>query len=374
VKARLAVVSAALAVLSTAVVWFTVQPTFQNLTLLLAFFRPEDPALQRLPQVLPWLLAGDALMVGGLLFLVLLLVVGNPLSRAEAAVRQIAGRQGDVDLTGAGPLATRLTLALEGLQRALETERERNRSQLAELTVSHERLQRLQAELVAADRMATVGKLAAGVAHEVGNPLSGILGYLSVLRMRLKGGAQEEVLDRLEHEVQRIDQIVRALLDLGRPSRGKAQPVAARGLVDAAARLLAVGRQFPRVQVVVEVPESLWLLAEPGPLSQVLVNLLLNAAQAMEAAGGAVTVSGGAEGPVGWLRVADQGPGLPPEVRARLFEPFFTTKDPGQGTGLGLAISQHLLAQFEGTLAAENGHAGGAAFTISLRTPPAPAG
>ena len=368
-KARLAVVSAALAVLATAVVWLTVQPTLQSLTMMLVFFHPEDEALHRIPRVLPWLLGGDVVVVGGVLFLVLLVVVGTPLARAEEAVRQIADSQPGVVLTGAGPLATRLAQALTGLQRALETERERNRVQLAELTQSHQRLQRLQAELVAVDRMATVGKLAAGVAHEVGNPLAGILGYVSVLRMRLKGAEHQEVLDRLEHEVQRIDQIVRALLDLGRPSRGKAQPVDVRTVIDSTVRLLAVGRQFPAVTVAVRAPESLWLRAEPGPLSQVLVNLLLNAAQAMGEAGGEITVSAGTEGGRGFVTVADRGPGLSPEVKARLFEPFFTTRPPGQGTGLGLAISQHLLSQFEGTLSAADVPGGGAAFTISLPPP-----
>jgi C4-dicarboxylate-specific signal transduction histidine kinase len=368
VKARLGLVSVALAVLATEVVWLTVQPTLQSLTLLLAFFHPDDQALQRFPRVIPWLLAGDVVVVSGILFLALWVVVLMPLARAEEAVRRLAERQGEVVPTFAGPLASRLQQALEGLQQALETERERNRRQLKELTESHQRLQRLQAELVAVDRMATVGKLAAGVAHEVGNPLAGILGYLSVLRMRLKGPEHEEVLERLEHEVQRIDSIVRALLDLGRPSRGKAQPVEVRAVIDSTVRLLAVGRQFPTVQVAVQAPESLWLRAETGPLSQVLVNLLLNAAQAMEQ-GGTITVSAGVEGDRGVIRVADQGPGLTPEVKARLFEPFFTTRPPGQGTGLGLAISQHLLSQFEGTLGADQATGGGAVFTVTLKLP-----
>jgi signal transduction histidine kinase len=214
-----------------------------------------------------------------------------------------------------------------------------------------------------------VGKLASGVAHEVGNPLAGILGYLSVIRMRAKGNAElNEVVERIEAEVQRIDQIVRALLELGRPSRGKAQPVDVRPLVDSCVSLLSAGREFREVQVKVEAPAAVWLRAESGPLSQVLVNLLINAAQAMGGKG-RVTVRVLEEGGVGRIAVEDEGPGLPAEVLARLFEPFFTTKPAGQGTGLGLAVSRHLLSQFEGTLEAANRPAGGAAFTITLPCP-----
>jgi C4-dicarboxylate-specific signal transduction histidine kinase len=312
-------------------------------------------------------LAGDVVILGGVLWLVLFVVVGGPLARAEEVVRQIAEQQGDVPVTGGGPLAARLHYALKGLQRALGAEREKNQKQLDDLTRSNERLVRLQTELVAADRMATVGKLAAGVAHEVGNPLAGILGYVSVLRMRSKDGALDEVLDRVEHEVQRIDQIVRSLLELGRPSRGRAQPVDVKVAIDSAVRLVSVGPLFSAIKVEVDSPSSVWMRAEIGPLSQVLINLLINAAQAMEK--GTITVRISSESGRGVIRVEDEGPGLSAQVKPRLFEPFFTTRPPGQGTGLGLAISRHLLNQFDGDLVAENRPGGGAAFTISLPAP-----
>ncbi|HEY1086281.1 MAG TPA: ATP-binding protein, partial [Archangium sp.] len=238
-----------------------------------------------------------------------------------------------------------------------------------ELTHSHDALVKLQAELVATDRLATVGKLASGVAHEVGNPLSGILGYLSVMRMRQAGNAELiDLVTRIEHEVQRIDQIVRSLLELGRPSRGKAQAVDVRPIVDSCVKLLGASREFQNVKVEVEGPGSLYVRAEAGPLSQVLVNLLINAAQAMAGRGRVVVRAEAHEGE-GRLVVEDEGPGLPDEVKARLFEPFFTTKAAGQGTGLGLAVSRHLLSQFEGRLDAGDRPGGGARFTIALRVP-----
>jgi two-component system, NtrC family, sensor kinase len=367
VKLRIALVSVVLSVTCTAVVWLTVQPTLQSLTMMLRLWQPDGELVHRASRVIPWLLAGDAVILWGLFWLVLFAVAGAPLARAEEVVRQIAEQQGDVAMTGGGPLAARLHVALKGLQRALGTEREKNRRQLEHLTATNERLQRLQAELVAADRMATVGKLAAGVAHEVGNPLAGILGYVSLLRMRSKDGSLGDVLDRVEHEVQRIDSIVRSLLELGRPSRGKAQPVDVKVAIDSAVRLVSVGPLFANIKVTVEAPDSLWMRAEMGPLSQVLINLLINAAQAMDR--GTIFVRATSEPGRGIIRVEDEGPGLSPQVQARLFEPFFTTRPPGEGTGLGLAISKHLLTQFDGDLVAENRPSGGAAFIISLPAP-----
>ena len=138
-----------------------------------------------------------------------------------------------------------------------------------------------------------------------------------------------------------------------------------RPVIESCVRLLGASRDFEGVQVTLEGPASLWLRAEPGPLSQVLVNLLLNAAQAM-AGKGKITVRVESGQAAGLVVVEDEGPGLPPHVKAHLFEPFFTTREAGKGTGLGLAVSRHLLAQFDGKLDAEDRPGGGARFVIAL--------
>lgn len=329
-----------------------------------------QPLLTRGLGVGPWqetssrLLSID-LAVGTLIIYVLLhFTIGRPAERIGKTVRQLSRDE----LEGGG-LLLQVDRALRRLALDLSSERELNARRLAELSASNEALVRLQAELVANDRLATVGKLASGVAHEVGNPLSGILGYLSVLRMRSRDNA--EVLDlvaRIEAEVQRIDQIVRSLLELGRPSRGKAQAIDVRPVIGSCVQLLAASRDFAGVEVKVEGPPSAWLRAEPGPLSQVLVNLLLNAAQALEGKGH-VVIRVEADGGEGRVIVEDDGPGLPESVKAHLFEPFFTTRAAGKGTGLGLAVSRHLLAQFDGRLEAGDRPGGGARFTIALPAP-----
>jgi two-component system NtrC family sensor kinase len=363
-KFRLALASLSIALATTGVAWLSMQPMLSSLLGALSEQRHEFAGWS---SAVPLIIGLDVVIATAVVFFLLYWVVAVPLSRAEEAIDQIA--KDTVEVADSGPVLSRLSQSLRRLSAALVDERERNRAQLDSLKASNEQLVRLQAELVAADRLATVGKLAAGVAHEVGNPLAGILGYLSVIRMRARGNDElAEVVDRIEREVQRIDQIVRALLELGRPSRGRAQPVDVRPVIDSCVQLLSAGREFREVSVRVECPSSLWLRAEAGPLSQVLVNLLINAAQAMRGQG-QVTVRAEEEGAVGRIVVEDDGPGLAPEVLSRVFEPFFTTRPAGEGTGLGLAVSRHLLGQFEGTLEAGNRPRGGAAFTITLLRP-----
>ncbi len=290
-----------------------------------------------------------------------------PLRRLEGAVDELRadGSTEEVDQLGRQVFG-RLTRALI---RQTRNQHEREVALLAQVKkLSHSAVDaaRLQSELVVSDRMATLGKLASGVAHEVGNPLAGILGYLTVLRMQSQVPAQLEVIDRVEAEVQRIDSIIRSLLEIGRPSRGKAEPIDVCALVDASVKLFRATPDLRGVKVEVVGPRSLFLRCESGPVSQVLLNLLLNAGQAM---GGTGEITITIDDVANSLSVRDRGPGLSPEVQKHLFEPFFTTKPPGKGTGLGLAVSRHLLSQFGGTIDAENAKGQGALFTIKL--PPA---
>jgi signal transduction histidine kinase len=220
-----------------------------------------------------------------------------------------------------------------------------------------------QTELVARERLATVGKLAAGVAHEVGNPLSGVLGYLSLARDKTHEPNVREYLDLIEQEVQRISAIVRGLLDLGRPVKGTPAPVVLARLAETCVRLVQADPDLRTVQIEAEIDSGLVVRAESGPLSQVLLNLLINAAQAMDGKG-IIRVAGRAEEGSVELVVEDEGPGLSADVQAHLFEPFFSTK--GKGTGLGLAVSRHLVASLGGTLTATNREAGGARFSLKL--------
>jgi two-component system, NtrC family, sensor kinase len=358
-------VAIVMAIVAVGVTFLTLQPVLWAQATELEVLTGDAQRATRLRLSTGLLVALDAVVTAVVGYLVLRLTVATPMDRARRdiapALLEVGVRPAELE-----PNAQFFVATVQRLVETIRRERQVSARRLTELELNAEQKARLQNELVAADRLATVGKLAAGVAHEVGNPLSGILGYLTVLRMR--ASTQPEVLDaveRIEGEVKRIDTIVRGLLEMGRPSRGKAQPIDVVPVVDSCVRMVRAMREYDGVAVSVRGPESAWMRAEAGPVAQVLVNLLINAAQAVGGAGRVEVIIVPHEGG-GEIRVEDDGPGIPPEVLGRLFTPFFTTKPPGKGTGLGLAVSRHLLSQFEGSLTAQNRAGRGASFTITL--------
>ncbi|MBI4503597.1 MAG: HAMP domain-containing histidine kinase, partial [Gemmatimonadetes bacterium] len=269
-----------------------------------------------------------------------------------------------------------------------------------------------QSQLVRAEKLASIGRLAAGVAHEVGNPLAAIGSYVEVLRQR---GTEPEVLAAMARECQRIDRIVRGLLEYARPKEEQAVAVEVSGVVRGAVDLLQRQGALKGVALRFEIEDrALPVPARFHDLEQVMVNLLLNARDA--APDGTITVGvqswvfdpssvprtrrtdsevragvparphprphplpqsrrpfrtdlePGAAGVL--LYVADSGPGVPPDDRERIFDPFFTTKEPGAGTGLGLAIVQRIVHELGGLVWVDEAREGGAAFKIFLPNKP----
>jgi signal transduction histidine kinase len=249
----------------------------------------------------------------------------------------------------------------------------------AQQLAAQEALVESQSRVLQAERLAQVGRLAAGVAHEVNNPLAFVqsnLRYLLEEQQRPDAEVDQaeyaEALRDTLQGVERIHQIVRDLTALSRSGDGKGEevkPCELRPVIDTSVRLASV-RLKSVVKVAVEVPLVTPVVrADERRLGQVLLNLLLNAADAIEEAkvpGGqvAVKVEQGQER-VG-LVVEDNGPGIKPEHLKQLFTPFFTTKAPGKGTGLGLALSRQYVESFGGSLRAENRPEGGARFVVEL--------
>jgi two-component system, NtrC family, sensor kinase len=372
-KLRLAAIVFLVAVLATGLTSLSFQPVLAGLmeALRRSTVPGTAPALVRAGarEALPLLLGLDLLLVGLFAYAILWLAVARPVQRLEAELGQLERLDLQLGPRGSGgPLLARVEASLRRTASALQVERSLTHQQLEDLKLANQHITRAQEELVAAERLATVGRLAAGVAHEIGNPLSGILGYLSLLRGQTgASGETREYVDRIETEVHRINGIVRGLLDLGRPPRPTLTPVEVAPLAETSVRLVAAGPDFQGVQVSVHVAPGVAVLADAGPLSQVLINLLLNAAQAMGGRG-VVRLEARVE-PEALVRIdiLDSGPGISPEVRPRLFEPFFTTKPGGKGTGLGLAVSKSLVRAMGGTL--EVGEAPGWGSCFSVRLP-----
>ena len=257
---------------------------------------------------------------------------------------------------------------------ALGGERARLAAKVDELSAANRALAETRESLLRSERLATVGRLAAGVAHEVGNPLGAITAYAELARSRLPEGAAEacDYLVRIGAETRRIDGIVRDLLDFARPAGLRVERVALADAVDGAVRMARMQARFRGVEVEVRVPPGLpAAAADERRVVQVLVNLLLNAADAMGGSG-RIDVAAREEGGALEVTIADAGPGIPAADLPRVFDPFFTTKPPGQGTGLGLAVCHGIMESFGGAILARSEPGGGAVFT--LRFPAAPPG
>jgi signal transduction histidine kinase len=316
-------------------------------------------------------LAGIA--VGGLL---LWRWVGEPVSRILGAAESLGGdAAGDLPILAPpgdepGHGLTRASIAFERAGAALGRERTRLAEKVRDLERANAALGDARESLERAERLATIGRLAAGIAHEVGNPLGAITAYVELARARLDPRHEaSDFLGRIGAEATRIDAIVRDLLDFARPSAPVLEPVDSAAAVEAAVRLARVQARFRDVEVAVDVAPGLRVRADERRLSQVLLNLLLNAADAMGGKGRVQVAVRPAEGAAAsrvLLEVRDSGPGIAPEHLSMLFEPFFTTKAPGQGAGLGLAVCHGIVASFGGTIAASNAPDGGAVFRLVL--------
>jgi len=369
-KWRVVSIAFLLSAVGTGLTWLTLQRPLLALTEMArqgaAPGSPEAAVLSRTLGSLPFLLALDLVLLTVVAYGVLDFMVGRPLRRTEELVEQLGRLELDASMPeSAGPLLSRIQRALSRMTVALQREQETTRSQLRALREANARLAQAQTELVSSERLATVGRLAAGVAHEVGNPLAGILGYLSLAGARTTDPELQEFLGRIDHEVQRIDGIIRGLLELGRPGRGSLAPVDVGHVVETCVQLVKAGRDFSGVRLELALTPGVLARADSGPLSQIVINLLLNAVQAMEGRG-EVRLTTRSEGGEVLLVVEDQGPGIPERVMPHLFEPFFTTKEPGQGTGLGLAVSRSLAEGMGGRLMAENVPGRGARFSVRL--------
>ena len=224
-------------------------------------------------------------------------------------------------------------------------------------------LKQFQAHLVHQEKMAALGTLAAGLAHEIGNPLASLSSELQLLAMEPEGA--RKALPILQDQVRRMGGLLRELVDLGRAPADLRERFRATDVVDDVLRLVRHGARDQGVELVkIEPTEPLWICSSRDRLVQVLLNLALNAVDALQV-GGCVTFAVQAAGDGLRFVVSDDGPGLP-EQREQLFEPFFTTKPVGEGTGLGLFVVDRIVNALSGTVTAENGPDGGAIFTVAF--------
>jgi len=216
------------------------------------------------------------------------------------------------------------------------------------------------------ERMAVIGQLAAGVAHEIGNPLAAISSIAQVLERRTEDRFFAEQLGHVKKSVDRIARIVRELTDFSRPLPTQTSKVAVNDILATALRLARYDRRVGDVSFVSELAPDLPLVdAVPDQLLQVFLNLLINA---LDATGGSGTVTArtwSAGGEIS-ISITDTGHGIPEEIMGRIFDPFFTTKPFGKGTGLGLSVSFGILARYGGRIETDSEPGKGATFIVTL--------
>ncbi len=275
-----------------------------------------------------------------------------------------------VPVQGAAEVA-RLASAFNEMASQLRADRAALQERLDDLERTTAELTAAQEQLVRSARLAAVGRLSAGVAHEIGNPLAAIRGMLDLLQAGdLDADEEKEFVLRIQRESERIHHTIRDLLDFSRHDpehAGRIESSASLAeVVEDTVKLVDRQSRFRDIALELAVDESLpRVRGNHERLRQLLLNLLFNAADALAGRGTIEISASGANGSV-QLVVSDDGPGIDGQILDQVFDPFVTTKPAGQGTGLGLAVCHTIVDQLGGSIRAENRAGGGASFEVSL--------
>jgi C4-dicarboxylate-specific signal transduction histidine kinase len=340
-------------------------------------------AERAIPRLILLYAGSSALLALGVMYLLLTRWIIRPMEGLTLAAERVAAGRRDVvaQVRGAAEVAraadafNRMTAQLAAQEGALRAREEELSGRVRELERTTRELSRAQEQVARSERLAVVGRLAAGIAHEVGNPLAAIVGLADVVR---DGGLEPEehrdFVERISREAQRIHRTVRELLDYARASPsddGARTDGDVREAVDQVLRLLKPQRSLKDITLLTAVDDALPAVPlTTDRLVQVVLNLCLNAADAVRGVGGReIVVRAAHEEQRVVITVEDDGPGIPEDLRRQVFEPFFTTKPAGEGTGLGLATSAVIVEQAGGSLSAQARADGSRGARIVLELP-----
>lgn len=342
--------------------------------LVIAVVRADDTSTRAAPLVR---LVGLYTGVGALALLVaayfaLTRLIVRPLDHLSRAAERVAGgsRRFEIPISGARELGE-LGQSLKTMTDKLVSEELALRRKVDEVEAATARLAEAQDRLVRSERLASVGRLAAGLAHEIGNPIAALIGMQDLL---IEGGLDEaeqrDFLRRMQRETERIHRILKDLLQFARPGARLDDESGSPGDVESAiydtVALVSPQQSLEDVALAVDVaPDLAQVTLSREHLVQVILNLVLNAADAV-GKGGSITVRARAGESCVRLEVEDDGPGVATDVKDRLFEPFVTTKEVGKGTGLGLAVCRGLVEASGGSITWDESFAGGARFVVDL--------
>ena len=320
-----------------------------------------------------------AVGLGGLLIITFVFSrrLTTSVGHLDAAAQRIAS--GDFSPIERRPMPTREFLDLQDafdqmLHRFNET-RAALDAQMAEERQMRQEVELLQRQVIRQERLAAVGQLVSGVAHEINNPLQAILGFAELLQMQHDvPESMKNDLVLIQKESARACGIIRNLALFARQQTGEAAPVRLSDVIQSVAELRQRRLESESIELCVDDASRRHVLAVLTELQQVVLNFVVNAEQAIIMSGrqpGRITVRSRDENGRVILEVEDTGPGIAPELEARLFQPFFTTKPVGQGTGLGLSVSYGIIDSLGGRIGYRGAPAGGAIFYFDLPAAPA---
>lgn len=279
------------------------------------------------------------------------------------------GLEGALALSSEKNEIGKLSYALKNMAEKIKQEKKTIEKKVFELEEKNIQLKQAQREIIQSEKLASIGRVSAGVAHEIGNPVAIIMGFIHMLKKKdLDEEKRQECLRRMESEAERASGIIRELLDFAQPSAQKLEYIDLNRIIKDVYQLVSYQKEFSGIDVTFDLEPGIpRLFGNEKQIRQVVLNLLLNASDAMPQGGsiGFVTKSHTTEeGSDVVFSIYDTGIGIPPENREKVFDPFFTTKKNGRGTGLGLSNVRRIVETYGGSIQVESGVDKGAAFTI----------
>lgn len=337
----------------------------------------EKARLKRSREMFMAYFAIDFVLLLGIGAFILSRIVVKPINQLLSATEKITGGHygHQVRISGSAEMS-QLAESFNAMSEKLQLKDRQVTSQLSALEKANVELNQAREETLRSEKMASVGLLAAGMAHEIGTPLASIMGYAELLTgEQSENQLYNEYAQRIAQDCARIDRIVRGLLDYSRPRPANIEPVDIRQLVLDTIELLTQQGAFKNIEVTPLFNGPLKdAKVDPHQLQQVLINLMLNSRDAMPE-GGKLNLCASMDESVclsdcsnGCMRidVLDNGSGIPVENIGKLFDPFFSTKPPGKGTGLGLAIVSRIIDEIGGRIKVQSKQGTGTCFTIWL--------
>ncbi len=332
-----------------------------------AFLRSTDTIFEPLKTFLVQIIIANLAL--GILLLVFAIFTAQSISRPIRMLAEAAKRISHGHLNEALPIKGKdeireLAIEFESMRKKLLESYQNLEKKIEERTRA---LREAQFQISHQEKMASIGLLAAGIAHEIGNPLTSISSMTQIIKRKVNDENVEQYVNTIRENIERISRIVRELVDFARPSSLEATWVNVNDVIRNAYGIVKYDKRAKMVDFQLHLQEDLPnLFLVPDQLLQVILNMLINAMDALKDGKGQIEITSKLEDDQVIISIADDGVGIPEENLNKIFEPFFTTKDVGRGTGLGLSVSYGIIKNFNGSIQVQSEVGKGSVFTIKL--------